>query len=136
MSKSWQEFLEKHNISADRQAASEQRAHKFIASLKLGELRKARELTQQQLAETLGISQASVSELESRADLLLSTLGRFIQASGGELQLVAHYPDGDILIDRLAKPEQAPQKAKARTTSRKAKPRTRRKVQTGESTAA
>ena len=36
MSKSWQEFLEKHNISADRQAASEQRAHKFIASLKLG----------------------------------------------------------------------------------------------------
>ena len=50
VSKSWQEFLEKHNISADRQAASEQRAHKFIASLKLGELRKARELTQQQLA--------------------------------------------------------------------------------------
>ncbi len=43
-----------------------------------------------------------MSELENRADLLISTLRRFIAASGGELRIVARYPEADILIEHLA----------------------------------
>lgn len=100
--KSWEEFLADAGVSPRRQTESEQRARELVASMKLGELRKARTLTQQQLAAELGISQASVSELENRADMLISTLRRFIAASGGELRIVAHYPEADILIEHLA----------------------------------
>jgi DNA-binding XRE family transcriptional regulator len=102
VTKSWEEFLADAGVSPRRQAESEQRASGLVAALKLGELRKARELTQQEVAAKLGISQASVSELENRADMLISTLRRFIAASGGELRIVAHYPEADILIEHLA----------------------------------
>ncbi len=100
--KTWEQFLADAGVSSERQAASERRARAMIATMKLGELRKARTLTQQEVAAELGISQASVSELENRADMLISTLRRFIAASGGELRIVAHYPEADILIEHLA----------------------------------
>lgn len=102
VTKTWEEFLADAGVSSGRQAESEQRASELVTSMKLGELRKARTLTQQQVAAELGISQASVSELENRADMLISTLRRFIAASGGELRIVAHYPEADILIEHLA----------------------------------
>ena len=42
------------------------------------------------------MDQSEISRLEHRTDLLLSTLRKYIQATGGELQLVAHFPDGDV----------------------------------------
>jgi DNA-binding transcriptional regulator YiaG len=62
----------------------------------LARVRKARSLTQATIAETMGMDQSEVSRLERRTDLLLSTARRFIQATGGDLRLVAHYPDGDV----------------------------------------
>ena len=59
----------------------------------LRDLRKARELTQVQLAETLGQKQVSIAKLEKRTDLLLSTLRRYIEAMGGKLDLVVEFPD-------------------------------------------
>ena len=64
-------------------------------------LRKARELTQVNMAQTLGVTQHTVSRLEHRADLLLSTLRRYIEAAGGELILVAKFP-GDQQFDLTA----------------------------------
>jgi transcriptional regulator with XRE-family HTH domain len=61
--------------------------------LTLRDLRKARELTQVQLAETLGQSQVSIAKLERRSDLLLSTLRRYVEAMGGRLDLVVQFPD-------------------------------------------
>lgn len=61
--------------------------------LSLRDLRKALDLTQVQLAETLGHKQASIARLEHRTDLLLSTLRRYVEAMGGELDLVAKFPD-------------------------------------------
>jgi hypothetical protein len=60
----------------------------------LRRLREARALTQSTVAETLGMDQSEVSRLEYRTDVLLSTLRRFVQATGGELHLVVQYPDG------------------------------------------
>jgi predicted XRE-type DNA-binding protein len=60
----------------------------------LRRLREARALTQSTLAELLDMDQSEVSRLERRSDMLLSTLKRFVQATGGELHIVVNYPDG------------------------------------------
>lgn len=68
-------------------------------------MRRARDLTQEGLAEALGIKQTSVSKIERaherHADLYLSTLRRFIEAMGGELKLGAVLPDAEIPIDNF-----------------------------------
>jgi predicted XRE-type DNA-binding protein len=61
----------------------------------LREIRQARALTQVEIGELLGMTQSDVSKLEGRADLLLSTLRRYVAATGGELQLTVTYPDSD-----------------------------------------
>lgn len=72
----------------------EARAAELIAEeMTLRELRHARKLTQVRMARTLGITQDSVSRLEKRSDLLLSTLRRTVDAMGGKLSLVAEFPD-------------------------------------------
>ena len=60
--------------------------------LTLQELRKAKELTQVQLAETLGIQQATVAKYERQSDLLLSTLRSYVAAMGGDLKLMVEFP--------------------------------------------
>ncbi len=60
----------------------------------LRRLREARALTQSTLAELLDMDQSEVSRLERRSDMLLSTLKRFVQATGGEMHIVVSYPDG------------------------------------------
>lgn len=60
--------------------------------LTLQELRKAKDLTQVQLAETLGIQQATVAKYERQSDLLLSTLRSYVSAMGGRLNLVVEFP--------------------------------------------
>jgi len=60
----------------------------------LRRLREARALTQSTLADLLDMDQSEVSRLERRSDMLLSTLKRFVQATGGEMHIVVSYPDG------------------------------------------
>ena len=62
-------------------------------------LRKARELTQVQIAETLGIGQGDVSKLEQRQNLMLQTLARYIEATGGRLRIVAEYGEDRVEIE-------------------------------------
>ena len=60
----------------------------------LRRLREARALTQSTLGDLLDMDQSEVSRLEHRSDMLLSTLRRFIHATGGEMHIVVSYPDG------------------------------------------
>lgn len=72
----------------------EARAKELMAEeMTLRELRKARKLTQVRVAQALRINQDSVSRLEKRSDLLLSTLRKAVEAMGGTLSLVAEFPD-------------------------------------------
>ena len=64
----------------------------------LQELRQAHKLTQKRMAEVLGIGQDSVSRLEQRSDLLISTLRNYVEAMGGTLSLVAEFPDKEPVI--------------------------------------
>ena len=77
-----------------RRRQVEERAEELIAEeMTLRELRKARQLTQVNVARKLGISQDGVSRLEQRSDLLLSTLRKTVEAMGGNLSLIAKFPD-------------------------------------------
>lgn len=59
----------------------------------LRDLRQARQLTQQKMAKRLGVRQHSISRLEQRSDMLLSTLRDYIGQMGGELVLTVRFPD-------------------------------------------
>lgn len=66
--------------------------------LTLRELRRARGITQVRMARSLGITQDSVSRLERRSDVLLSTLRKVVKAMGGNLSLVAEFPDRRLVV--------------------------------------
>ena len=79
--------------SPERRARIEADAKRMIdEELTLRDLRKAHEMTQEKLAAVLGMKQASVSDLEKRSDMLLSTLREYIEALGGELEIRATFP--------------------------------------------
>ena len=82
----------------------EARAAELIAEeMTLRELRHARKLTQVRMAKKLGITQDSVSRLEQRSDLLLSTLRKTIEAMRGNLSLVAQFPDREpVMLSGIA----------------------------------
>jgi transcriptional regulator with XRE-family HTH domain len=81
-------------VGPERRKKIEERAAYLVAEEKtLRDLRKALELTQEGVAERLHITQDGVSRLESRTDLLISTLRNVVQAMGGRLRLVAEFPD-------------------------------------------
>ncbi|NDB15043.1 MAG: XRE family transcriptional regulator, partial [Betaproteobacteria bacterium] len=59
----------------------------------LRDLRLAAQQTQEQLAATLGVGQDTISRLEKRSDMLLSTLRHYVESMGGKLELVAQFPN-------------------------------------------
>jgi DNA-binding XRE family transcriptional regulator len=80
-------------LPAARRQKVEARAQELIAEqLTLQDIRKARKLTQAQMATTLDIGQDSISRLEKRSDMMLSTMRGYIEAMGGSLELVARFP--------------------------------------------
>lgn len=89
--------LEK-KMPPDSLARAKTRAKEMMAEMLLAEIRKSVGLTQEDLAAQLGIKQPTLSKLESQDDMQVSTLRRLIRALGGELELVAHLPGGDIRI--------------------------------------
>lgn len=85
---------------AQRRAKVQQRAAE-LATLK--DLRHAVEQTQEELATALGVGQDTISRLEQRSDMLLSTLKRYVEAMGGKLDLVARFPNRPpIIIEQIA----------------------------------
>lgn len=67
----------------------------------LDALRDAKQLTQVQMAQLLKISQGAVSKVERRTDMFVSTLRNYVRAIGGDLEIRAVFPDGDVLIDQF-----------------------------------
>ncbi len=77
-----------------RQMAILARAKELIAEeLTLSEIREARRQSQAELARKLGVKQPAISKMERQTDLYLSTLRSYIVAMGGELEIIARFPD-------------------------------------------
>ncbi len=92
----WSELEAK--MSAAARAESERLLKDLRKEMPLHELRAARRLTQQQLARTLDMTQAAVSQMEKRTDMYLSTLENFVEAMGGHLEMYAVFPDGAVKL--------------------------------------
>jgi transcriptional regulator with XRE-family HTH domain len=97
-------------LGAAQRRKVEARAAELIAEeMTLRELRKARKLTQVRVAKALGVSQDSISRLEKRSDLLLSTLRKTVRAMGGDLSLIAEFPDrAPVVLSGIAEDEPVP----------------------------
>ena len=86
-------------LPAARRRRIAARAATLMAEEKsLQELRQAHKLTQKRMAQVLGVGQDSVSRLEQRSDLLISTLRGYVEALGGRLSLVAEFPNQDPVV--------------------------------------
>jgi len=103
-------------LSPAKRKKVEARAAELIAEeMTLRELRHARKLTQVKMAKTLGVTQDSVSRLEKRSDLLLSTLRKTVKAMGGNLSLVAEFPDREpVVLSGIAEDEPHPKRTARR----------------------
>lgn len=99
MAKKFSELRARMAPEAQARAAASTEA--ILVQMQLQELRRAQGVTQVQVAQALGVAQAAVSKLERRDDMHVSTLREYVQALGGELKLVASFPDGDIQVHPL-----------------------------------
>jgi DNA-binding XRE family transcriptional regulator len=85
-------------MTPEAQARSAAMAEGMLVEMQLQELRKSRHFTQVELAQVLSVEQAAVSKLERREDMFVSTLRDYIKALGGELHMVASFPDAEIRV--------------------------------------
>lgn len=93
----------KAKLSPEARERARKKTALLRAEMPLQELRTALDLSQAHLAEILRVDQPAVSRLERRADLMLGTLRRYIEAMGGTLELRACFPEGDVTIRGLGK---------------------------------
>lgn len=75
---------------------------RLLNEMPLHELRQARGLSQTLLAQHLGVQQPAVAKMEKRTDMYISTLRSHIQAMGGELNIIAKFPEGEVKITNFS----------------------------------
>jgi predicted XRE-type DNA-binding protein len=95
----FQELIDKMPPESQERVAS--LVKEELAEMPLHELRHARDLSQKHLAEILHVNQGSISKMERRADMYISTLRSFIEAMGGRLEITAAFPDGTVRINQF-----------------------------------
>ena len=101
-------------LPAKRRARINDRAME-LATLK--DLRKAAEQTQEDLAAALGVGQDTISRLEKRTDMLLSTLRHYVESMGGKLELVVQFPNRPpVVIDHLGVERSSNPQSTSKTT--------------------
>ncbi len=88
----------KNKLSDTSKTSIQERVKAALEEMPLAELRQARKFTQQQIAQALNIKQASVSKMESQTDMYISTIRKYIEAMGGELKIVAKFPEGNVKV--------------------------------------
>lgn len=89
-------------MTAEAQAHAQALAQAMLAEMPLNELRKARGLSQKVLAELLHVQQPSIAKMEKRTDMYISTLRSHVEAMGGQLEVVARFPEGSVKISNFA----------------------------------
>jgi transcriptional regulator with XRE-family HTH domain len=107
MAHKWREI--RGTFSPEQEAEIARRVKESAGVMTLNQLREARSLTQVNLAKVLNVNQGAVSRMEKRTDMYVSTLRNFIQALGGQLQVKAVFPEGEVEIEQfetLAEPKE------------------------------
>lgn len=99
MSKTFNTLLEK--MPAIRRKKIAAQTSRLKQEMALCELRQALDLTQTQLAESLNMKQAAISKFERQSDIYISTLRNILTAMGGDLKIIASFPEGDVQINQF-----------------------------------
>ena len=99
MSKPFRNLLDE--MSPERRERIKIKTEVLKNEMALGELRQALDLTQEELAKSLHMKQAAISKFEHQSDIYLSTLRKILFAMGAELKIIAHFPDGDVLVNQF-----------------------------------
>jgi len=89
-------------MSPERGESSDACVEELGKGMLLAELRKHTGMTQRELADKLGISQPSLSKMESQDDMQIGTLNRLVSSLGGRLELIVHLPDSDVSLAQFA----------------------------------
>lgn len=97
MTKPFKSLISK--MSPEAQKRIKTKTNVILQEMLLNELRQARAMSQEKLAEELNIKQSSVSKIEHRTDIYVSTLRSYIEALGGELNIIAKFPEGQVRIN-------------------------------------
>ena len=90
------------DFTPERRQRITEMKRELLAEMPLHELRRARALTQRDMAEMLKVNQPAVSKLEQRADVYVSSLRSYIEAVGGNLKIVAEFPEGEVTITNFS----------------------------------
>jgi len=116
MARNYKELQEKMDPAS--RADNGRQVREELQRMALDELRSAKQLTQADLAEMLDVPQSSISRIEQRADMYLSTLRNYIHALGGVLQIQAVFPDGGtVAISRFGEYEERSYSVRAQAES-------------------
>jgi transcriptional regulator with XRE-family HTH domain len=94
-------------MSPEARAKAEEQTRQLMQEMPLQELRQARKLSQEQMAKNLHTKQSNVSRIEKRTDMYISTLRSVIKAMGGDLEIVARFPDGNVRINQFEELDEA-----------------------------
>ena len=97
------------NLTPERRARIEAAKDRLRGEMTLAELRQARQLTQETLGETLHVGQPAVAKIEKRTDMYVGNLRRFVRAMGGELEIIARFPEGEVKISNFAQIAECPE---------------------------
>lgn len=89
-------------MSSEAQAKAAAEAARLGEEMDLAEVRRALKLSQEEIGQTLQLTQGSVAKIEKRADMYVGTLRRFIEAMGGELEIVARFADHAVKIKNFS----------------------------------
>lgn len=92
----------KSALSLEAQSKMSQKTEQLLQQLPLFKLRQARGFSQKMMREALHIQQPAVAKIEKRTDMYLSNLRSHIQAMGGELEIVARFPEGSVKIQSFS----------------------------------
>jgi transcriptional regulator with XRE-family HTH domain len=109
MAKKFRDLVEA--MPAERQERIRRAADEMLADMPLHELRRARELSQEHVAAAMGQGQSAISRLERRSEMYISTLRRYVHALGGELEIIARFPDGSVRLDPYMVSDHSPSEA-------------------------
>jgi transcriptional regulator with XRE-family HTH domain len=94
-------------MTPEARAKAEEQTQVLLREMPLQELRQARKMSQEEMAKNLHTRQSNVSRIEKRADMYISTLRSVIKAMGGDLEIVARFPDGSVRINQFKELDEA-----------------------------
>jgi transcriptional regulator with XRE-family HTH domain len=126
MARKFKELYDK--LPSEVRGRVEQRVAEYKAEMALEDLRRARNLTQVDLAKKLGIAQGAISKIEKREDMHVGTLRKHIEAMGGSLKLHAVFPDADVSVRLQGEAVRTIRGERAMVAAKKAMPAAAKRV--------